>query len=441
MSNPSQNARRVVVTGFGQISPLGSTPQALADALAAGQSVVTRTAGTIAEKAPYPFVAAAPQFTGEIDDFGPLEGAKKKAIRKGLKLMCRETQMAVAAAQHALADAGFAENYPDPERAGVVLGSDYMMTLPEDYLAGIVKILEGEAVNFSRWGEEGLDEMQPLWMLKYLPNMPASHIAIYNDLRGPNNSLTMRESSGLMAIGEAMRTIARGHADMIVAGATGTRVMPMQAIHAWQSEEVAHEGDDPHAVSRPFDRDRCGAVLGESSAMLVLESLESARARGARVLGEVLGFGSSQATGKTMGANIDQAIANACRAALSDAGLDPGQVGHINSHGLSGPLSDRFEAQGIARVFGDPASQPPLIAIKSYQGNVGAASGVVELIASLLAFGADRLPRVLNYETPDPDCPVRPVTTDDQPAGCTALKISSTPQGQVAAVCIGAAPV
>lgn len=440
MQNPAPAERRAVITGIGLISPLGSTLDATRAALTQGCSAVVRTGPGMFEGAPFDFVAPVPQFDGEIEQFGPLEGTKKKAIKKGLKLMCRETQMAVAAAQHALADAGFAEGYPEPERAGVVLGSDYMLTLPIDYETAIAKIVDGEGIDFTRWGGEGLREMQPLWMLKYLPNMPASHIAIFNDLRGPNNSLTMRESSGLMALGEAMRTVLRGHADMIVAGATGSRVLPMQAVHARQTEEIVDGGEDPASASRPFDQGRRGAVPGEGAAMLVVESLEHARARGARVYAELLGFGSSQASGGPRGGRIDLAVANASRAALHDAALTAGQIGHVNAHGLSGRLSDRLEAAGICAVFAETDGAPPVIATKSNHGNLGAASGLVELIGSVLAFELGALPRVLNYDRPDPECPVRPVVTEGVSPGSVALKLSTTPQGQAAAICLGAPP-
>jgi 3-oxoacyl-[acyl-carrier-protein] synthase II len=181
----------------------------------------------------------------------PLEGDRKKAIKKGLKVMCRETRMAVAAAQLALADARVAEKPLDPESSGVVLGSDYMLTMPEDYEAAMKKCADAGDFEFTRWGQDGLDQMTPLWMLKYLPNMPASHVAIYNDLRGPNNSLTMREAASNLAIGEAFRTIRRGHASAMVAGATGTRILPMQAIHALQTEQMAAAiRQEPHRHGR-----------------------------------------------------------------------------------------------------------------------------------------------------------------------------------------------
>ncbi|MEM6655697.1 MAG: beta-ketoacyl synthase N-terminal-like domain-containing protein, partial [Planctomycetota bacterium] len=201
---------RVVITGVGLISPLGSSPTEYAAALAEGRSGVQTHDALAGGDLPLRFAGLATQFTGKIDDFGDLPKDRKKAIRKGLKVMCRETQMAVASAQLAIADAGFTGDTEDPERCGVVLGSDYMLTMPEDYSAAIEKCnADGGGFEYPRWGGDGLREMNPLWMLKYLPNMPASHIAIYNDFRGPNNSLTMREASGLMALGEAARIIAR----------------------------------------------------------------------------------------------------------------------------------------------------------------------------------------------------------------------------------------
>src|SRR5947207_177579 len=235
MTPSADRKRRVVITGLGLISPLGNTPAALWSALVAGKSGVATTSIMPADRQPLKYAAEARDFTGEVEDFGPLEKERRKAIKKGLKVMCRETRMAVAGAQLAIADAGFAEMPMEPESSGVVLGSDYMLTMPEDYAMGMTTCAPTGEFEYAKWGKDGLGDMAPLWMLKYLPNMPASHIAIYNDLRGPNNSLTMREAAGNLAIGEAFRTIQRGHASMMVAGATGTRILPMQAIHALQA--------------------------------------------------------------------------------------------------------------------------------------------------------------------------------------------------------------
>ena len=449
--NASAHNRRVVITGLGVISPLGNTPAALWAALAAGRSGVATTTLLPAAGQPLKFAAEAREFTGEIEDFGPLEKERKKFIKKGLKVMCRETRMAVAAAQLALADAGLAESSPDPEMSGVVLGSDYMLTMPEDYEGGMKKCAPGGAFHFERWGQEGLGEMAPLWMLKYLPNMPASHIAIFNDLRGPNNSLTMREAAGNLAIGEAFRTIQRGHANLMVAGATGTRILPMQAIHALQTEQMAScagfseaglseagYNGDPTRASRPFDKNRTGMVAGEGAGMVVLEELQFARQRGATIYAEVVGLGSANVADAALRGKCDVALARAIKAALRDAGRAPADVGHINAHGLSTTERDADEARAIREVFGALADNVPVTAPKSSFGNLGAGGGVVELAASVLALREGRLPRVLNYETPDPACPLKVADTDNTPAGRSFLNLNVTPQGQAAVLCVAA---
>ncbi len=430
--------RRVVITGLGIICPLGSAPDAVWTALAEGRSGVAVSTLLPPDRQPLRFAGEARQFTGEIDDFGELSKEQRKAIKKGLKVMCRETRMAVAAAQLALADAGLAETPPDPESSGVVLGSDYMLTMPEDFTAGIEKSAPGGEFQFDRWGREGLGEMTPLWMLKYLPNMPASHIAIFNDLRGPNNSLTMREAASNLAVGEAFQTIQRGHANVMIAGATGTRVLPMQAIHAMQSEQMATEDGDPAKASRPFDKHRTGMVAGEGSGMVVLEELATAQARGARIYAEVRSVGRATVADGELHGKCDAALALAMQAALRDAGATPADVGHINAHGLATPRSDAAEARAIGEVFGPLAERVPVTALKSYFGNLGAGSGVVELACSVLALREGRLPRVLNYETPDPDCPLAIVQDDATPAGRSFLKLSTTPQGQAAVLYVTA---
>jgi 3-oxoacyl-[acyl-carrier-protein] synthase II len=281
--------------------------------------------------------------------------------------------------------------------------------------------------------------MAPLWMLKYLPNMPASHIAIYNDLRGPNNSLTMREAAGNLAIGEAFRTIQRGHANMMVAGATGTRILPMQAIHALQTEQMAAENCDPTKASRPFDKSRTGMVAGEGAGMIVLEELSSAKARGATIYAEVLGLGSANvADKKDLHGKCDVALERAMKAALRDADRTPEDVGHINAHGLSTTERDADEARAIQRVFGPRARDVPVTALKSYFGNLGAGSAVVELIASALAMREGKLPLVLNYKTADPECPLA-VATEGSSPGRSFLNLSVTPQGQAAVLYVAAA--
>lgn len=427
--------RRVVVTGMGVVTPLGNTVDELWQALIEGRSGVAALPER-PEKQPTQIGAAAHDFSGSIDDFGELESARKKAIRKGLKVMCRETQMGVAAAQRALTDAGLPENSYDPERSGVVFGSDYMLTEPHDLIDAFRNCVTSDGkFDFAKWASAGMTEMTPLWLLRYLPNMPGCHIAIYNDLRGANNSLTLRESSANQAIGEAMRTIQRGSSDMMVAGATGTRLHLVRWVQTVLQEELA-DSDDPPSAARPFDRDRCGAVLGEGAGVLVLEEKSKAEARGAKIHAEVIGSGSSVVAGERGAACREKALTTAIRAALQDAGIEASDVGHIHAHGLSSRTCDMDEARAIQAVFGPPEKQPPVTAAKSYFGNLGAGSGAVELAASIAALNQEKLFPSLNYETPDPECPVAVVAGPGVSPGRTALNLNVTHQGQASAVLV-----
>ncbi len=428
-------SRRVVITGLGLISPLGNSADALWDALVAGRSGVAPMDSALSETLPAKFAAEARNFTGDIENFGPLDKEQKKAIRKGLKLMCRESQMGVAAAQLAIADAKLTLGSVDPERIGCIFGTDYMMTLPEDFTAAINRCRSPEGTfDYSKWGAEGMAEITPLWLLKYLPNMPASHVAIYNDLRGPNNSLTLREAAANLSVGEAFHTILRGSADIMAAGATGTRVHPMKAVHAAQTEELASNGVEPAKASRPFDRNRSGMVLGEGAGVVILEELQTAEKRGARIYAEVIGAGSSQATSKQFVAQRDVALANVMRRCLAEANVSADSVGHIHAHGLSTRTSDADEAKAIRAVFGAAADRIPVTAAKSYFGNLGAGSGMIELIASILALVNRHLPPILNFETPDPECPILPATPAGSDPGASFINLSVTPQGQASGV-------
>jgi 3-oxoacyl-[acyl-carrier-protein] synthase II len=318
----------------------------------------------------------------------------------------------------------------------VLFGSDYMLTLPDDFAAGILKCIDEEGnFDFSRWASEGMQQLTPLWLLKYLPNMPASHVAIYNDMRGPNNSLTLREASANAAVGEAFRTIVRGSADIMVAGATGSRIHPMKMVHSLTQEEVAANGVEPAKASRPFDLNRGGMVLGEGAGAIVLEELQSAKQRGAKIYGEVLGTASSSVANLSGIAQRETALKNVLSAALRDADRKPQDVGHLHAHGLSTRSCDEEEARAVHDVFGEGAAKLPVVAAKSHFGNLGAGSGLIELVASVLALNHGRLFPVLNYETPDPNCQLA-VSRNGDPAGRSFLNANVTPQGQASAVMV-----
>jgi 3-oxoacyl-[acyl-carrier-protein] synthase II len=345
--------------------------------------------------------------------------------------------MGVAAAQRALAHAGLIAGTFDPIRTGIAFGSDYMLSVPDEFTEGIRECLdENGRFHFSRWATQGMPKMSPLWLLKYLPNMPASHIAIYNDLRGPNNSLTLREASANLALGHARHTILEGRADIMLVGSTGTRLNPMKVVHAVQQEEVATGVGDPAQASRPFDLNRSGMVLGEGAGAIVLEELNSARARGATIYAEVLSGASSSAAERRLVAHRGQAMKNVLAALLRYAGLGPDSLGALHAHGLSTRSSDVEEAWAINEVFGSRSRPLPVTASKSYFGNLGAGSGVVELIAAVLAMRSGKLFPVLNYQTPDPDCPIRVVADREVDAGDSFISLNVTPQGQAAGVLV-----
>lgn len=418
---------------MGAISPLGSTKEALWEGLSQGRSGVS----ALADGLPVRVGGEARQFSGEIDDFGPLEKEPKKAIRKGLKVMCRECQMGVAVAQLALADAALKPGTIAPERCGISFGADYMLSIPEEFNEGIAQCMDEQGkFDFSRWGMEGMPKMSPLWLLKYLPNMPASHLAIYNDFRGPNNSLTLREAAANAALGEAYQIILRGSAEFMLVGATGTRLHSMKMIHAVQQEEVFTGDGDPAAASRPFDRDRKGVILGEGAGAIVIEELASAQARGATIYGEIVGAATSSVVGRHLVAQRDRAMVNVLQSVLRGAGANVDEVGHLHAHGLSTQTCDIEEARAIQEVFAGRSAPLPVTAAKSYFGNLGAGSGMVELVASLLAMQNDRLFPILNYTTPDPECPVAAVRNGDVRPGASFINLSVTPQGQASAVMI-----
>jgi 3-oxoacyl-[acyl-carrier-protein] synthase II len=426
-------SQRVVITGLGLVSPLGNSAEQLWSSLIGRRSGVRCLQHLPAGALPVDFGAEAWDFSGSIENFGPLDKPMTRSIKKGLKMMCREIQMGVAVAQLALLDAGFSSDQRDPDRTGVVYGSDHVMTTPDEFVLGMQACLdESGQFEFSRWASQGLSKVDPLWLLKFLPNMPASHVAIFNDLRGPNNSITLREAAANLAVGEAYATIRRGHADAMLAGATGTRIHALRSVHVALQETLAVHNRPVEELSRPFDRDRTGMVLGEGAGAILLERLDIAERRGARIVAEVVGHGSSTVMRLDGTDGRGLAVKNAVRRALQSAGKQPADIGHVHAHGLGTVDLDCREAEAIQALFGN---RTPVAAAKSYFGNLGAGSGMVELIASSLALSQQQLFPHLNFATPDPACPIH-VASDGMPAGPSFVNINVSPQGQASAVVV-----
>lgn len=408
------------------MSPSGIGAEAFWDSLCAGRSAVGDLALFRGPQLPVTFGA-------EVADFDAKQYVRP---RKSLKVMSREIQMACAAADLACEQAGHHAVPFDPDRMGVLFGAEPIPCDLDELIGPFRGCMVGGQFDFSLWGEKALPEFFPLWLLKYLPNMPACHVAIGQDARGPNNTISLGEVSGLLAVAEAVRVIERGHAEVIVAGSAGSRIAPPLWVRSGVFE-FTRRSEHPATAIRPFDARRDGTVGGEGAAAFVLETLRHAEARGAKILGRVLGVASAFEPNRDGQPLAGTAIRAAILGALNDAGLKPDDLGHVNAHGASTRHDDKIEAQAIRATLGDV----PVFAPKSYFGNLGAGSGAVEMAASVLALAHGRVPPTLNYEHPDPECPIRVVSGKGEPSRRpTALLLNHTPHGQAAAVVVGAAP-
>ena len=415
--------REVVITGVGVVSPIGIGRDAFWKSLRAGVSGV-RTIDAFADAGmPIPFGA-------EVKDF---DGKVYVTPRKSLKVMCREIQTGFAAARMACQDAALESPAADPERWGVVLGADMFYGDPLEMIDVYRACIQDNRFDFSQFGPHAMRELFPLWMLKYLPNMPACHIGISLDARGPTNSITLGEVSSLQAFTEACRVIERGAADVMFTGGTGSRLAPVNYVFR-DRRPFSHRADDPAAASRPFDADRDGMVNGEGACVLVLESRRHAEGRRANILASVLGYSSRCEPRPGNVPPQGSAIRAAIGGALRMARRTPADVGHVNAHGLSDTDHDIVEARAIRESLGDV----PVTAPKSFFGNLGAAGGATEMAASILALSEGEIPQTLNYERPDPNCPVNIVHGQpapvDQP---TAMVLSQSSYGQSVAVLLG----
>jgi 3-oxoacyl-[acyl-carrier-protein] synthase II len=422
--------REVVLTGLGVVSPIGIGRASYWESLLAGRSGVQSLAAF--DEAPFPARCG-----GQITDF---DAKFHVTPRKSLKVMSLETQWAFAAARLAGEEAGIRVGAVDPDRFGVVFGADMIYCDPTELIAAFKAAIVDGTFDFSRWGPHAMGEMHPLWLLKYLPNMPACHIGIAHDARGPNNSITLGEVSSLVAMSEGQRLIERGAADVIITGGTGYRLNPM----AWcfrTDDYLSCRFEDPAAACRPFDADRDGTVLGDGAAAFVLESRGHAEARRAPVLARLLSYasayeprpGARNGRRETLGdtASSGAAIRRVIKLSLERAGLTARDIGHVNAHGLGTREHDRREAAAIRDLLGDV----PVTALKSFFGNSGAGSGAIEAVASVLALQHGQIPFTLNYHRPDSACPVNVVSKAPAPLEKpTALLLNQSTIGQAVAI-------
>jgi len=391
---------RVVITGIGVISPLGVGTEAFWDGLLAGDSGVR----TIRQFDPAGFAC---QIAGEvppykIGDFVP------KSYRKATKVMARDIELAVIAADVAFKDAGLQSRAysetPDFDgaRFGCNIGAG-LISAELNELAAAMNVARGTGedganrLDLTKWGRDGMSQLTPLWLLKYLPNMLACHVTIIHGLCGPSNTITCADASSHLAIGEAFRTIQRGKADLAICGGAESKINPMGIIRQSLLHRLTETGNDhPEQAVRPFDTDAAGTVAGEGGGLFILEEYERARKRGAKIYAELVGFAANQdaysvtETDPT-GDSYGRAITNA----LKDAALAAADVDVLVPHGLGIPAFDRAELRGLQSAFGDELKRIALAPLKSAMGNLASGCGA-DAAAAVMSIHSGRVPGAPN---------------------------------------------
>jgi 3-oxoacyl-[acyl-carrier-protein] synthase II len=370
--------RRVVVTGMGVVSPFGVGIDAFWDGLTQGRSGVRRI--TRFDASPYPS-----QIAGEVPDFTAAAHLPRRDVVRTDAFI----HFALISALAALGDSGVKVDGQN-ERVGVSIGTG---------MGGVPLLLS----SWETLRREGMPGVSAYALPGSLPNMAAGWVSMRTGARGPLFSPTTACAASSQAVGDAFRTIQRGDADVMLAGGTDSLIHPLVIAGFSAIRALSTRNDDPQQASRPFDRERDGFVLGEGAGILVLEALEPARARGAHIYAEVLGYGLS-ADAHHPTASSSDGPARAMLLALADAKLGPEAVDYVNAHGTSTQLNDQHETQAIKAVFGDHARRLAVSSIKSMTGHLVGAAGGVEAIATVLALHHGILPPTINYTTPDPAC-------------------------------------
>ena len=422
------SAPRVAITGVGVISPIGIGKDAFWSNLLAGRSGIRLLKSLPTESLPCKLAA-------EIDNFDPLQYVYQK---KFLKVMSRDIQLGVSAASLAMKDAGLGPGSVSPDRLGVEFGAGHISFTPDE-LAEAAKDFHdpSEREGYTRWGEDALGKIAPLWLLRQLPNMPACHVSIEHDARGPNNTITSADASPLLALQEAIRSINRGHADVMIVGACSSSIHPVDIARISLFEDLSRQ-NDPEQGCRPFDRDRDGTIVGEGAAVFVVERYAHAAARGADIYCDVLSVGAGcDGRGYENGAG-GRGLVGAMTAAMQRAGVVPKEIGHVNAHGKSTRRDDWVEARAYHRTFGPDTDRIPVTALKSYFGNFDAGSGAVELAGSVLSLRHGMLPATLNYKHPDPLCRLNIAREPQRLKSSVAMSVNRTSMGQSAAAILRA---
>lgn len=432
-------ASRVVITGLGVSCPMATGQAELTTALREGRS-------GIAQIESFPVPALVTPAVGEIRGFDPKNYViprLKKTLAKSLKYMARDIQLAVAMAQVALQDAGLADGGVDPTRIGLDLGAGIISTDLQELSPAIERSYDkGDKFHYRIWGQEGIKLVQPIWLLKYLPNMLACHISILSDCQGPSNTITEGDASSGLAIGEAFRILQRNRADVMISGGADSKIHPLSYVRAYLLGLITKWRGDTTQASRPFDSQSTGLVLGEGSGIVIMERLLHAESRNARIYGEVIGIGSGSDARMIGDELTGTGVEIALRTALADAGLtaEDKSISHIHAHGIGVPMLDRAEASAIGKVF---VNRPGIrvTSIKGATGNMGAGNGGVEVIANLLAMRDGFIPPTIHCDSPVSEYGLNLVRELNVPVeGDIFISLNLTRYGQASCVIVRAWP-
>ncbi len=399
-------ARQVVVTGLGAVTAAGIGFDPLWRAICAGESALRR----IEAFDPAGFES---QIAGEVRDF-KVNKIVPKSYRKATKVMARDIELAVGAADAAVRDAAITTPGTDPdaertyagERCGAHIGAGLIAAELNELTGALVESRgDGGAFDLHHWGREGMMNLTPLWLLKYLPNMLACHVTIIHDTQGPSNTITCGEASGGLSIAESVRVIERGKADLCFCGGAESKINLMAFYRQQLTGRLTAQGnDDPATAVRPFDTEASGTALGEGGGIVTIEALDTASARRARAYARLVGFGSSMSQNAASDGLEPEPdgrdIASAIRQALRLADLDPGAIDAVVAGGTGIAAYDKAEAAALRSVFGDRAAELAIWSAKPYIGNCGAGAGGVELAVAAKMLHEQTLPAVINCDLP-----------------------------------------
>ncbi len=397
--------RRVAITGLGVATAAGVGADAFWNALLGGESFVRPV--TSIDLSGFPTVLG-----GELQGFSAKDYVPKH-YRKAVKVMARDIELAVAAADLAFRDSGIVTRGIDPDaatiapkRLGCNIGAGLICSDLDELGAAVNTALTDGHFDLRRWGNEGMTNLTPLWLLKYLPNMLACHVTIIHGAEGPSNTITCGDASGHLAIGEATRLIQRDAADAVIAGGAESKLNPMGLLRqSLLNRLVSTRTAGETGTVRPFDAAHCGTVVGEGGGLLILEDLERARERGARIYAEVVGFGAAcdpeavDVTRPTVG-NVGLAVTKA----LADAQIAPQQVGAILAHGTGVPAEDDIECDAWHTAMGDRAADIPCCALTGAHGSLFAGAGGASLAAAALMLHHQTVPPTANFSNPSAAC-------------------------------------